>query len=192
MAKKLKKMLKRAREFTYLPFPKSSPANPPLETPIDLVKAFVKAWDTKDAEAVGRLFVDDADFINVVGLRWTGRHSIVKGHRFGFRTAFPDAEVELIDVQQRFLGDDAAIVIARWQMTGQVDPEGAPVDPRRGVISVTLVKLADGTWLGVSCQNTDIAPAADTNVSRGGTLSATSYIKGPSPDELAAADRAEK
>lgn len=77
-------------------------------------------------------------------------------------------------------------------MTGQVDPEGEPVDPRRGVISATLVKLADGTWLGVSCQNTDIAPAADTNISRDGTLSATSYIKGPTPAELAAADRAEE
>ena len=56
------------------------------------------------------------------------------------------------------------------------------------MISATLVKLADGTWLGVSCQNTDIAMAADTFVSREGRLTATSYIKGPSPDEVAAAE----
>lgn len=192
MANKLKKMLKRARELSYLPFPDRSPANPPLATPMDLIKEFVRAWDTKDAEAIGRLFVEDADFINVVGLRWTGRRSIVKAQRFGFTTAFTDAELELIEVHQRFLGDDAAVVIARWQITGQIDPEGEPVDPRRGVISATLVKLADGTWLGVSCQNTDIAPAADTNISRGGTLSAASYIKGPSPAEMAAADREEE
>ena len=191
MAKKLKKILKRARELSYLPFPDRSPADPPLEAPMDLIKAFVKAWDAKDADAIGRLFVEDADFINVVGLRWTGRHSIVKAQRFGFTTAFADARLDLIEVHQRFLGDDAAVVISRWQITGQVDPEGDPVDPRRGVLSATLVKLADDTWLGVSCQNTDIAPAADTNVSRGGTISAASYIKGPSPAALAASDAVE-
>ena len=41
MAKKLKKILKRARELSYLPFPDRSPADPPLEAPMDLIKAFV-------------------------------------------------------------------------------------------------------------------------------------------------------
>ncbi|MFT4216421.1 MAG: SgcJ/EcaC family oxidoreductase [Micropruina sp.] len=186
---KLKKMLKRARELSYLPFPDRTPVDPPLKRPIDLIKAFIVAWEAKDADAIGRLFVEDADFINVVGLRWTGRRSIVKAQRFAFTTAFPDARLELEEAHQRFLGDDAAVVIARWQIVGQVDPDGEPVDPRRGVLSATLVKLADDTWLGVSCQNTDIAAAADTNISRGGTISAASYIKGPTPAELAAADR---
>lgn len=185
---KLKKLLNRARQLTYLPFPDKAPTDSPLVAPMDLIKQFVRAWDAKDAEAIGRLFVEDADFVNVVGLHWTGRRSIVKAQRFGFTHAFADATLELLDVQQRFLGDDAAVVVAKWQISGQVDPDGATVDPRRGVISATLVKLADGTWLGVSCQNTDIAPAADTNVSRGGTISAASYIKGPSPEQVAAAE----
>ncbi|MFT3832360.1 MAG: SgcJ/EcaC family oxidoreductase [Micropruina sp.] len=185
---KLKKLLKRARELSYLPFPAGTPMDPPLRVPTDLITEFVRAWDDKDAEAIGRLFVDDADFVNVVGLHWTGRRSIVKAQRFGFTHAFPSAKLELLDVSQRLLGDDAAVVIARWQVSGQVDPDGEPVDPRRGVLSATLVKLADGTWLGVSCQNTDIAPAADTNISRGGTVSAASYIKGPTPAEVAASE----
>ena len=85
---------------------------------MDLIKAFVKAWDAQDADAIGRLFVEDADFINVVGLRWTGRHSIVKAQRFGFTTAFADAELDLIEVHQRFLGDDAAVVIAASEWNG--------------------------------------------------------------------------
>lgn len=191
MAKKLKKILKRARELSYLPFPDRSPADPPLEAPMDLIKAFVKAWDAKDADAIGRLFVEDADFVNAVGLRWTGRRSIVKGLRFGFTHMFPDAEVQVLELSQRLLGDDAAVVVAKWQITGQVDPDGQPVDARRGVLSATLIKLADGSWLGVGCQNTDIAMAADTNVARAGTLTATSYIKGPSEAEIAAAELVE-
>lgn len=185
---KLKKLLKRAVKLTPLPFPEHTPAVNPLKSPVDLVLEYIRAWEAKDAEAIGRLFVEDADFINVVGLQWTGRHSIVKAQRFGFRHAFANARMEVQKLTQRFLGDDAAVVIAQWQITGQVDPEGDPVDPRRGVICATLVKLADGTWLGVHAQNTDIAAAADTNVSRGGRLTATSYITGPSPEEVAAAE----
>ncbi len=185
---KLKKLLRQAAELTHLPFPTRSPAKRPLAEPTDLIREYALAWDAKDADAIGDLFVADADFVNVVGLWWTGRHSIVKAQRFGFRHAFADAKLTISKVSQRFLGDDAAVVMAQWQMTGQVDPEGEPVDPRRGVISATLVKLADGTWIGVSCQNTDIALAADTNVSRAGTLTPTSYIKGPAPADVAAAE----
>ena len=189
---KLKKLLKRAVALTPLPLPKRSPKDPPLATPLDLVTEYVRAWDAKDAEAIGDCFVEDADFINVVGLWWTGRTSIVKAQRFGFARAFADAKLTVLKVTQRFIGDDTAVVIAQWQMSGQVDPDGQAVDPRRGVLTATLVRLDDGNWLGVSCTNTDIAMAADTNVSRGGTLTATSYIKGPSPAQLAAADAEEK
>ncbi|MBP8918749.1 MAG: SgcJ/EcaC family oxidoreductase [Micropruina sp.] len=188
---KWKKLVRRAAELRYLPVPERSPFRPPLTTPVDLVRAYVRAWEAKDADAIGRLFVEDADFVNAVGLRWTGRRSIVKGLRFGFTHMFPDAEVQVLELSQRLLGDDAAVVVAKWQITGQVDPDGQPVDARRGVLSATLIKLADGSWLGVGCQNTDIAMAADTNVARAGTLTATSYIKGPSEAEIAAAELVE-
>lgn len=185
---KLKKLLKKAVAITHLPFPDATPAKNPLTEPIQLVHEYIRAWDAKDADAIGRLFVEDADFINVVGLWWTGRHSIVKAQQFGFQNAFANATISIIKVTQRFLGDDAAVVTAQWQISGQVDPDREPVDPRRGVISATLVKLADGTWLGVSCQNTDIAMAADTFVSREGRLTPTSYIRGPSKEEVATAE----
>lgn len=186
---KLKKLLKRAAELTHLPYPERSPARRPLTEPTDLIREYALAWSAKDAEAIGELFVDDADFVNVVGLWWTGRRSIVKAMQFGFRNAFRDATLTITKVSQRLLDDDAAVVRAQWQMSGQVDPDGEPVDSRRGVFTATLVRLADGTWIGVSCQNTDIALAADTNVARDGTLTPTSYIKGPSPADVAAAER---
>ena len=182
---KLKKLLKRAIKMTHLPIPERTPAVNPLNSPIALILEYLRAWDDKDAEAIGRLFVEDADFVNVVGLWWTGRRSITRAQRFGFQHAFESAKITPLKISQRFLGDDAAVVITQWQIEGQVDPEGEPVDPRRGVISVTVVKLNDGTWLGVSCQNTDIALAADTNVSRDGKLTPTSYISGPTQAEVA-------
>ncbi|MBK8459597.1 MAG: SgcJ/EcaC family oxidoreductase [Micropruina sp.] len=147
---------------------------------MDLITAFVKAWDEGDAEAIGDLFVEDADFVNVVGLWWNSRISIVRAHAYGFERIFPNSKLTLEKLSQRRLGDDVAVVHGRWMISGQVDPEGLPVEPRRGVISAVVTRLEDGTWIGVSAHNTDVAVAADTFVSRGGKLTATSYIEAPS------------
>lgn len=188
----LKQVLRRAASLTQLPMPKKTPAKRPLAVPLDLIREYVRAWDAHDADGIARLFVEDADFVNVVGLWWKGRRSITRAQKFGFTHAYAAAEINVQQVSQRILSDTSAVVMAKWQITGQVDPEGEPVDPRRGVLSATLVKLADGSWIGVNCTNTDIALAADTNVSRSGTLAPTSYIKSPSAEEFAAVDRAEQ
>ena len=47
---------------------------------------------------------------------------------------------------------------------------------RRGLATVALQRLADGTWLCVSCHFTDIAAAADTNLVVAGVVTPTSYL----------------
>ena len=51
-----------------LPLPASSPRS--IMTPTDVAAAFAKAWSKRDADAIADLFVEDADFVNVVGLWW--------------------------------------------------------------------------------------------------------------------------
>ena len=51
---------------------------------------------------------------------------------------------------------------------------------RRGVATVVLQRLADGTWLCVAWHNTDIAAAADTNLVVDGVVTPTSYLQ-PAP-----------
>ncbi len=186
MSPKLKKLLKRAAKAQYLPLPSSG--RQPLNDPLDLVVAFAEAWDDNDADVIGDLFVEDADFINVVGLWWTSRHAIVKAHRYGFRHMFADAALTLSEIRQRNLGDSVAVVTTRWSLTGQVDPDGKPTDPRQGILSATVVRLDDGTWIGVHCQNTDVALSADTNIARGDQLIPTCYITGPDPALVAASE----
>ncbi|MGB7961943.1 MAG: SgcJ/EcaC family oxidoreductase [Propionicimonas sp.] len=156
------------------------PAGPSaIASPLDLVFAFVKAWNAADADALAGLFVDDADFVNVVGLWWTSKLSIRRAHAWGFEKIFPDSTLTLEKLSQRSLGDDVAVVHARWRLEGQVDPEGEPAESRRGVFSAAVTRLPQGGWIAVSAQNTDIAPAADTNLSVAGVITPTSYLKAP-------------
>lgn len=189
MSKKLKKLQKLAEFAEKLPLPSAGPAV--IASPLDLITAFVKAWDAGDADAIANLFVEDADFVNVVGLWWSSRTAIRRAHAWGFERMYRDSTLTIEKLGQRRIGADAAVVHARWRIDGQIDPEGHPAESRRGVMSAVVARLADGSWIGVSAQNTDISPAADTNISRDGVITPTSYIPSPplptKPEEDAAA-----
>lgn len=183
--KRLKKLRKLAELGQRLPLP-AGPS--PLKAPLDIASAFTRAWNTHDAKAIGKLFADDADFVNVVGLWWTSRRSIRRALARGFEGWFAGSTFTVEKLSQRLLGPDAAVVIARWRIEGQRDPDGEPADTRRGLATVVLQRLEDGTWLCVSWHNTDIAAAADTNLVRDGVVTPTSYLT-PVPEPAHAEDR---
>ena len=47
-----------------------------------VVNEFPEAWNRHDMNAFGALFAPDADFVNVVGVRWKGREAIQMNHAF--------------------------------------------------------------------------------------------------------------
>ena len=51
-----------------------------LADPRAIIEAFANSLNDKDAEAVGALFSPDAEFVNIMGMRMSGRDGIVKGH----------------------------------------------------------------------------------------------------------------
>jgi len=173
MAKGFKKARRFAEMAVRLPLP-SGPS--PAKTPLDVVGRFVKAWNAGDAGAIGELFAEDADFVNVVGLWWTSSRSIRKAHKRGFQLMYGSSELSIEKLKLRSLGEDAALVHARWRLEGQVTPEGDPAGVRRGIASVVTQRLDDGTWLAVSWHNTDIARSADTNLSLEGVVTPASYL----------------
>ncbi len=176
-SKRLKKLKKLAQLGQRLPLP-SGPT--PIKAPLDVVTRFAKAWNNGDAEAIGELFAEDADFINVVGLWWTSRRSIRRALRRGFAEWFAGSTFTVEKLSQRLIGQDGAVVVARWRIDGQRDLDGEPAGSRRGLATMVLQQLDDGTWLCVSWHNTDIALAADTNLVVDGVVTPTSYVR-PAP-----------
>ncbi|MCT9869688.1 SgcJ/EcaC family oxidoreductase [Paenarthrobacter aurescens] len=150
-------------------------------SPRDVADGFARAWNVADPVALAGLFVEDADFVNVVGMWWNNRRQIQFNHDYGFRHMFPDTEMVLEKVKVRELGSDAAVVHARWFMTGQITPAGERSGPRRGVISFTAVRQSDGRWLAVSAQNTDVVPGMQTHVATGEGIMPESYEAPPAP-----------
>jgi uncharacterized protein (TIGR02246 family) len=135
-----------------------------LPEPELVARAFVEAWADRDARAIADLFVEDADFVNVVGLWWRDRDRIEQAHAYGFERIFGRSRMSLRQVRTRRLGQDAAVVHAAWRITGQSSPDGDD-DPgdRAGVLVFVMARQADG-WLAVAAQNTDRVAGADTLV----------------------------
>lgn len=144
-------------------------------SPRGIAEAFAAAWNAADPAAVAALFVEDADFVNVVGLWWTNRQQIQFNHAYGFRHMFPDTVMVLDHVRVRELGNDAAVVHAAWTMSGQITPTGERAGTRRGVISFTVARQDGGQWLAVSAQNTDAVPGMQTHVAGSEGLAPETY-----------------
>ena len=144
------------------------------ESPQDLVRLFAEAWNRGDADAIGALFAQDADFVNVVGLWWRRRRDIAKAHGYAFDRYFKKARMTLERIEVRQIRHDVATVHGLWRMEGQVEPDGAPSPPRTGILLFVAKRTEDG-WQVVAAQNTDIAPGAETQSAAGGTLTPVSY-----------------
>lgn len=121
-----------------------------------VVHAFAEAWNRHDMEAFAKLFAEDAEFVNNVGLWWKGRALIKQAHIATHATLFKHSRLTIEDIAVRFIKSDVAIARASWTLDGHVSPFGAPLPERPG-ISVNLIMHIDGEWKIVDSQNTDIA-----------------------------------
>lgn len=143
--------------------------------PRGVADGFAEAWNRQDADGIAALFTKDATFVNVVGFWWTSRRQIRFNHAYGFEHMFSHSTMTLGQVSTRRLGQDVAVVVSSWQMSGQNAPDGAPGGERTGVFSFTAVRQADGRWLAVHAHNTDRILGAQTHLVTDGEHRPTSY-----------------
>lgn len=148
------------------------------ESPEQIPHLFAQAWNKRDAYGIANLFVEDAEFVNVVGLWWHDRQAIWKAHDYGLRVIFQHSHVEVRRVKTRYLNDDTALVHSRFKLRGQTAHAGV-TNPgtRQNLFSFVVQKEALG-WVCISAHNTDIVPGQETNlVDSAGKMQSADYRK---------------
>ncbi len=132
------------------------------------VTEFAINWNRHDLDAFGKLFVLDADFVNVTGLLWTGRQSMQAQHAYthggipadspGFSAEdrryygiFKNSTIKFDHVEVRFLQKDVALAHVNWELLGDARTQ----NPRRGVFMFVLTRQSIG-WLIAAAQNTEV------------------------------------
>jgi uncharacterized protein (TIGR02246 family) len=121
-----------------------------------VVHGFEDAWNRHDMDAFAMLFATDADFVNVIGMRWIGRDEIKQHHAASHATMFKTSTLKIGDTTVRFLKADVATARSVWTLSGITSATGQPAPTRTGILTHVLERL-DGHWLIVLTQNTDIS-----------------------------------
>jgi len=107
----------------------------------DSAKVFLNAYAQRDADAIGELFTEDAEFFDEFGERTQGRQEIVALFQRVFETS-PEASMEEIQVERvRHIKDDVAL---EEGTTVASDNVGGPRYTSRYV--ALHVKGDDGKW----------------------------------------------
>lgn len=121
-------------------------------------KAFVAAFNERDAKAIAKLWAENGEYVDDVGRRFMGRDEILKGYQQFFSNS-PKVTLRVMIDSVRLLSDNTAIEDGRAVV--DPPPEGIP-----GFSKYTAVHVkVDGKWLMASVRDTHVeAPSAFRNI----------------------------
>jgi uncharacterized protein (TIGR02246 family) len=125
------------------------------ETPLvrKQCESFVAAWNAHDAKAMAAIFTDDADMIDPMGVKHTGRADIEKAFASDHGSTGPMRESKLAVQKEplRFVTPDVALTDADVVISDAYGPDGKKGPPLN--VHVTSVwKKVGGKWLDFGCR----------------------------------------
>ena len=122
---------------------------------VAVTRGFVDAWNRHDMSAMGNLFTEDADFVNVIGQRWIGSEAIKAAHAASHATIFRNSRLTIAHITVRFLATDVAVARFTAKLTGELDRAGHEQPPRYALPTFVMTRGGEG-WLIAVAQNTNI------------------------------------
>jgi uncharacterized protein (TIGR02246 family) len=118
----------------------------------EMVYQLEAAWNAADGPGFAEPFVEDADFVHILGGYYAGRAAIEAGHRMIFGTIYKGSTIRYSVEKIRFLRPDVAIVSLRQYLQFYEGKAPSELEARPTV----LAEKRDGTWQIVNMQNTRI------------------------------------
>ena len=120
----------------------------------NVLAEYTVSWNRHDTAALGRLFTENCDYVNIAGVHWKGVQEIVQSQAELFQNRLKTAVRTLTGAEVRFSTPDVALVHATWDVTGSSRPTGEAVPVLKEITTMTMVKT-DGKWLITAFQDTE-------------------------------------
>ena len=128
-----------------------------------VVRGIEEAWNAHDMDAYARLLRPDVEWVNVVGMHWSGRDDVMLAHVAFHKTIFKNHHIKTDDIQLRPLCTGYAIAVVTTTNDAFTTPDGHVISKRQDRQTYVLSKEADG-WKIVHCENVWVdAEAAKNN-----------------------------
>jgi uncharacterized protein (TIGR02246 family) len=120
-----------------------------------IIAGIEEAWNSHDMKAYGRLFREDAQWVNVVGMHWRGRDAVMAAHAAYHATIFKNHKLKTDAVEIHSIGDGYAIAVDTTTNDAFTTPDGITVPKRQDRLSYVLAKDTDG-WKIVHGHNVPV------------------------------------
>jgi uncharacterized protein (TIGR02246 family) len=120
----------------------------------NVLAEYTVSWNRHDTAAMGRLFADNCDYVDMTGVHWKGVQEIVQRHAELFQNRLKTADRRLTGAEVTFSTPDVAVVHATWDVTGWSRPTGKAVPVLKETTTMTMTKT-DGKWLITDFRETE-------------------------------------
>jgi uncharacterized protein (TIGR02246 family) len=129
----------------------------------DLETQWETAWNHHDVPAMVRLVAPDSDIVNLAGEWFKGREAFEKSLEALHSGKVKESVWKTEETDVKFLTPTIAVVHVYFDTHGEMNPDGSPMPPRRGIYT-RIEEKRDGQWLIVASQATNIVPRASAVV----------------------------
>lgn len=120
----------------------------------DVLAEYTVSWNRHDTAAVGRLFDENCEYVDMAGVHWKGVQEIVQRHADLFQHRLKTAVRRLTGAEVTFSTPEVAVVHATWDVRGWSRPTGEAVPVLKEITTMKLVK-SNGKWLITDFQDTE-------------------------------------
>src|SRR6476661_7694236 len=117
-----------------------------------IVAGYEEAWNAHDMKSLARLFREDAEWVNKVGMHWRGRDEIMVAHTAFHQTIFKNHKYRTDAVETRSVALGVAVAVVTETFDGFTTPDGQVMPKARNRLTYVLVKGTDG-WKIAHGQN---------------------------------------
>ena len=124
-----------------------------------IVAGYEEAWNSHDMKAFARLFHEDAEWVNKVGMHWRGRDEIMVAHTAFHQTIFKNHSYRTDAVETRSIAPGVAVAVVTQTFDGFMAPDGRNWPKARNRLTYVLLRGTDG-WKIAHGQNAEIDEVA--------------------------------
>jgi uncharacterized protein (TIGR02246 family) len=125
--------------------------------PRDIIDAFSDALNAKDADGVGKVFTEDAEFVNVRGVRMHGRQGIIEGHANGFSGPLAGSTFAFHSISEMPITPEVTVVHAH-SVRDRLPDAPPTTGPRVSTILQLVAQRGPTGWLAVAAANVPDVP----------------------------------
>jgi uncharacterized protein (TIGR02246 family) len=121
-----------------------------------VIQGFADSWNLRQGKGLADGFTDDADFVNIYGMVFSGRATIEERHLKILQTFLKGTHMAITDIQLREAQPGVVIALVRWKVDGYHDPGtdlSLPGVMREGIFTEVFIK-ENNNWKITAAQNT--------------------------------------